>query len=79
MSFRVFLRPEAEADLGEAAAWYEEQKAGLDREFVEAIFRAIDALAVNPLLTSRRHRRRDIRWVFPDRFPYRIIHLRGGE
>ena len=74
MSFPVLLRPEAEADIADGATWYEDQKAGLGREFVEAIFHAVDVLSVNPLLTSRRHRRRNIRWVFPDRFPYRIIY-----
>ena len=74
MSFQVILRPEAEADIGDAATWYEEQKAGLGHEFIEAIFRAVDALSANPLLTARRHRRRNIRWVFPARFPYRVIY-----
>jgi len=74
MSFRLLLRPEAEADIGGGATWYEEQRAGLGHEFVEAVFDAVDALSVNPLLTSRRHQRRDIRWVFPGRFPYRIIY-----
>ena len=74
MSFRVLFRPEAEVDIADSTTWYEDQRAGLGREFVEAIFHAVDALSVNPLLTSRRHRRRDIRWVFPDRFPYRIIY-----
>ena len=74
MSFRVLRRPEVEADIGDAATWYEEQKEGLGREFVEAIFHTVDALSGNPLLTSRRHRRRNIRWVFTDRFPYRIIY-----
>jgi len=64
MSFPVLLRPEAEADIADGATWYEDQKAGLGREFVEAIFHAVDALSVNPLLTSRRHCRRNIRWVF---------------
>jgi len=73
MSFQVLLRPEAEADIGDAATWYEEQTTGLGREFVESIFYAVDALSAIPLLTSRRHRRRNIRWVYPDRFPYRII------
>jgi len=74
MSLNLLLRPEGEADIGDAATWYEEQKAGVGGEFVEAIFHAVDALSGNPLLTSRRHRRRNIRWVFPDRFPYRIIY-----
>ena len=33
MSFRVRLRPEADSDIAEAAAWYENQKAGLGGEF----------------------------------------------
>jgi plasmid stabilization system protein ParE len=74
MSFRVLFRPEAEADVADGATWYEDQRAGLGSEFVEAVFHAVDALSVNPLLASRRHRRRDIRWVFPERFPYRIIY-----
>ncbi len=74
MSFRVLFRPEAEADIGDAATWYEEQKSGLGSEFAKAVSHAVDALSINPLLTSRRHRRRNIRWVFPDRFPYRIVY-----
>jgi hypothetical protein len=31
-------------------------------------------LAENPLLNSRRHPRRNIRWRYPDRFPYRVIY-----
>jgi hypothetical protein len=31
-------------------------------------------LRANPLLTSRRHRRRNIRCTMPVRFPYRIIY-----
>jgi plasmid stabilization system protein ParE len=74
MSFRVVLRPDAEADLHHAATWYEAQTVGLGCQFVEAVSHTIDALSANPLLTSRRHRRRNIRWVYPPRFPYRIIY-----
>ncbi len=74
MSFRVVLRPEADSDISDTAAWYENQRTGLGGEFAEAVFQAIDELAVNPLLTSRRHRRRNIRFTMPARFPYRIIY-----
>jgi plasmid stabilization system protein ParE len=74
MSFRVVLRPEVDGDISDAATWYENQQSGLGGEFVLAIFQAIDALSINPLLVSRRHRRRNIRWSFPERFPYRIIY-----
>ena len=48
MSFRVLLRPEAETEIGDAATWYEEQKAGLGNEFVDAVFHAVDGLSANP-------------------------------
>jgi toxin ParE1/3/4 len=44
------------------------------RQFAAAVFLAIDALAGNPLLTSRRHRKRDIHFTKPARFPYRIVY-----
>lgn len=35
MKWRVELRPEAIADLDDAAAWYEEKSAGLGRDLVQ--------------------------------------------
>ncbi len=35
MSLRAYLRPEAEADIEEAAAWYEKQLEGLGYEFLD--------------------------------------------
>ncbi len=73
MSWRVVVRPEAGDDVVEAAAWYDERHVGLGGEFVEEVLRVFDALAVNPLLHARRHPNKDIRWRYPDRFPYRVI------
>ena len=74
MSWRVEFRPEVEADFAEAANWYESRQPGLGAEFVEEIIRAWSALSDAPLLMSRRHPTKDIRWRFPDRFPYRIVY-----
>jgi toxin ParE1/3/4 len=74
MSWRVEFRPEVEEDVAEAAAWYEARKPGLGAEFVEEIVRVWDALAENPLSNSRRHPKGDIRWRYPERFPYRVIY-----
>jgi len=74
MSWRVEFRPEVEQDMAEAAAWYEARQAGLGAEFVEEIIRVWDALAETPLLHCRRHPTRNIRWRYPDRFPYRVIY-----
>ena len=36
--------------------------------------KVFDAIAINPFLNSRRHPRKDIRWRYPERFPYRVIY-----
>jgi toxin ParE1/3/4 len=46
----------------------------LGAEFVEEIIQVWDALAENPLLNARRHPRKNIRWRYPERFPYRVIY-----
>lgn len=74
MNWRVVIRPEVERDVAEAAAWYDAREPGLGSEFVEEIIRVWDALAENPLLHSRRHPTKEIRWQYPGRFPYRVIY-----
>ncbi len=74
MSWRVEFRPEVEEDVAEAAAWYEARQPGLGAAFVEEVILVWDALAENPFANSRRHPKRDIRWRYPERFPYRIVY-----
>ncbi len=73
MSYRLVVRPQVDNDLLEAEAWYEQQEAGLGREFLRAARETIDSLAANPLIYQVRSRRQQVRWVYPHRFPYRII------
>ena len=42
------LRPEAEADLDGAFTWYEEQRAGLGRDFLLAVEAALARIERNP-------------------------------
>lgn len=74
MNWRVVVRPEVEHDVAGAAAWYDSQQEGLGGEFREEVIQVFDALAANPLLNSRRHPRKDIRWRYTDRFPYRVVY-----
>lgn len=74
MNWRVEFRPEVEQDLAEAAEWYETRQPSLGSEFIEEIIRVWDGLAENPLLNSRRHPTKGLRWRYPDKFPYRIIY-----
>ena len=48
MTFEVRLRPEAEHDLSDAAAWYEEQLSGLGHQFLDAVLTALFSIAEAP-------------------------------
>jgi len=67
-SFRV------EEDVAAAALWYEDKRAGLGHEFLDEAIRVWRELAVNPLLAARKHPTKNLRWRYPERFPYRIIY-----
>jgi toxin ParE1/3/4 len=75
MKYQLQVRPQVESDIEAAALWYEERRPGLGREFVYEVRQAMTRLALNPLLYSIRHRRYPVRWIFPNRFPYRIVFL----
>ena len=64
---------EVEGDITSAAQWYEDQQSGLGLEFVDEVLRVFDALGENPIMNSRRHSRKNIRWRYPERFPYRVV------
>ena len=74
MSYRLEIRPQALADIAEAAAWYEERQPGLGERFTREIVAAIGDLLPNPLVCRLRNRRLGARWCFPRSFPYRIVY-----
>jgi toxin ParE1/3/4 len=75
MTCQLRLRPQVESDIEETALWYEERQARLGEAFVHEVRQAINSLKSNPLLYPVRHRRYPIRWMFPKRFPYRIVFV----
>jgi toxin ParE1/3/4 len=74
MSYRLDIRPQALADIAEAAAWYEEREVGLGDRFTREVIAANDTLPGNPLIYRLRHRRFGARWCFPQNFPYKIVY-----
>jgi hypothetical protein len=46
-SFRI--RPEAQADIEEAAFWYEDQRPGLGENFTHELFELVLRIAESPL------------------------------
>jgi len=74
MNWQGVVRPEAGDDIFNAAAWYGSRQQELGEEFVEEVIAVFEALAENPLLNCRRHSRKNIRWRYPKRFPYRVVY-----
>lgn len=79
MSCQLLVRPEVEADIAEAEAWYEERQEGLGKEFTRTVRDALRQLPINPLIYRLRHRRLGVRWFYPPRFPYRIVYCIEGD
>lgn len=77
MTVRFRIEPEASAELGEAALWYELRRHGLGGEFLEAVDGALDIARfpragtpvpdVPPELPVRR--------VTVKRFPFHVVYL----
>jgi len=74
---RLIYHPEAEAELVDAAEYYEEQLPGLGAEFLEAVDAAVDVVVSDPLRPAvcgqgiRRH--------LLKRFPYALYYRVGTE
>lgn len=74
MTWQLAIHPDALSDIESAAEWYEERQTGLGPDFSRAVRQAINGLPANPLIYCVRQRRRQVRWFFPPRFPYRIVY-----
>ena len=73
MTPRLFLRPEARAELAEAFHWYEERSSGLGHEFLRAVRTGLAAIERAPeqfpIAVD------DIRRAQLRRFPYLIFFV----
>lgn len=72
MTVVVRLRPEAEQDLADAAAWYEEQRPGLGQRFLDEAQVTLAAIAERPLAYQLVHR--TARRAVLRRFPFGIFY-----
>lgn len=72
MSLALRVRSEAEQDLEDAAEWYEEQRTGLGREFLDEIFRSLRQVAEHPKLYPTVHR--GTHRALIRRFPFGVFY-----
>ena len=72
MTLEILVRPEAEHDLMEAAAWYEQQQAGLGYRFSEEIETTFARISRHPYSYETLHR--GTRRALLRRFPFGIFY-----
>jgi plasmid stabilization system protein ParE len=77
MTPRLSLAPDAEADLAEAAAWYEERRPGLGLEFTRAVRALLATVERDPLrYPLARH---EVRRALVRRFPFAVYFVAEPE
>jgi plasmid stabilization system protein ParE len=79
MSYRLKIRLAAEADMAEAAQWYNQRWPGLGEKFLREVDQAIARVLENPLAFPVIRRRHEVRRVLTQRFPYRIFFSLKGD
>lgn len=72
MSLPVIVRDEAEADISDAASWYEQRSVGLGTEFIRSIDACISLISRQPEIFPVVYR--ETRIALPRKFPYLIIY-----
>lgn len=75
MTHRLIIRADAEADILEAALWYQGRRSGLGEEFIAEVHAALERAVANPRQHRRLRRRPEVRRVLIRRFPYRIFFV----
>lgn len=70
MSFKVYIRHEAEIDIEEAATWYEGQRQGLGHEFLDEVLSLCQTISKKPAIYPVVHRR--TRRALIRRFPFGV-------
>jgi plasmid stabilization system protein ParE len=71
------ISDEADAEMAEAARWYERHRLGLGAEFLAAVDAAVARIEENLRIGSPTPRVADeaIRRVFVRRFPYHVVYI----
>jgi len=75
----VIIRSQAEADIAEASAWYEERQIDLGQAFLNEVSIALISAAENPFRFPVFRRRPEVRRILVARFPYRIFFIREPD
>ena len=76
-ALKITFRPEAEAEIAEAADWYEARGAGLGMEFLRALDAVIASIERNPF--GNQVIFKTVRRALLRRFPYSVIYSASDD
>lgn len=77
MAFPLIVNPEAEDDLAGAYHWYEEQRSGLGREFLNCVESVFDRIRRTPEIHAATYK--TARQTLVKRFPYVVCYTFEAE
>ena len=72
---RLIVRPEAEADITNAAIWHESREPGLGLKFLADIQQAIIGAIHDPRAFLLLRKNPEVRRILAKRFPYRVFFI----
>jgi plasmid stabilization system protein ParE len=72
MTKEIRLREEAEADLSEAAIWYQQQQRGLGNEFLDEVLSLFQSIQNHPRAYPIVHR--EVRRALTNKFPFGVFY-----
>jgi plasmid stabilization system protein ParE len=72
MAAKLILAPEAEQDISEAYAWYEERRTGLGEDFLSCVEACAEAIIRTPEMHPTVHE--NYRRALVRRFPYALFY-----
>lgn len=73
MSYELIISSEAEREIDSAFNWYEDQDAGLGKEFLRSIDAILLAVSCNPLSYQFIHKK--LRRILLRRFPHALFYI----
>jgi plasmid stabilization system protein ParE len=77
MTYRLVIREQATTETEKAAHWYEEQRPGLGRAFIQQIDRVLDRIRTNPERYQVVYR--ETRRAIAGRFPFGVFYRIEGQ
>lgn len=77
MEYPLIVGPEAESEMALARDWYEEQRVGLGREFLQAVSDGFERIRQNPLAFAQTYKH--VRQLLIKRFPYVVCYTFDGN